>query len=245
MTTATDFIAMAARAKGYAECSDESCPHPDTENGKNHTRFAAEAGHLNGYPWCATFVVATARAVGLRLPSESPYTPSLANGFKAAGAWSTTPQVGALAFFQFPGSSRINHVGIVAVVEADAVWTWEGNTSTADDVNGGVVMYRHRKRSLIVGYGLPAFTADVPAPAPAGGFLRLLLGGAPMAVFLSVEDEERAFIRFCYQTYLGRSPESFEAVEWWRLELHAKGGDMVMAAIYDSDEAVAYRKAAA
>ena len=62
-----------------------------------------------------------------------------------------------------------------------------------------------------------------------------------MAVFLSETDEERAFIRHLYLTHLGRAPESFEAVEWWRLELHAKGGDMVMAAISDSDEAVAYR----
>lgn len=78
------------------------------------------------------------------------------------------------------------------------------------------------------------------APAQESAVLRLILGGS-MAVFLSEADEERAFIRHLYLTHLGRAPESFEAVEWWRLELHAKGGDMVMAAISDSDEAVAFR----
>ena len=80
------------------------------------------------------------------------------------------------------------------------------------------------------------------APAQESAVLRLILGGS-MAVFLSEADEERAFIRHLYLTHLGRPPESFEAVEWWRLELHAKGGDMVMAGISDSDEALAFRAA--
>lgn len=62
-----------------------------------------------------------------------------------------------------------------------------------------------------------------------------------MPIFKSEEDKERAFIRDLYLRHLLREPESFEAVEWWRLELHSKGGDAVMAAIADSGEASAKR----
>lgn len=57
-----------------------------------------------------------------------------------------------------------------------------------------------------------------------------------MPIFKSEEDKERAFVRDCYLRLLLREPESFEAVEWWRLELHAKGGDAVIAAFADSGE---------
>ena len=57
-----------------------------------------------------------------------------------------------------------------------------------------------------------------------------------MAVFKDDTDAERAFVRSCYLNLLMREPESFEAMEWWRLELHSKGADAVLAAFADSAE---------
>lgn len=64
----------------------------------------------------------------------------------------------------------------------------------------------------------------------------------PMAIFKNVEDAERAYVRDLYLQHLHREPESLQAQDMWRLELHQRGGDWVMAAIADSDEAVGWRK---
>lgn len=166
MTTAQEFIAAARAEIGYTEAPA----------GSNRTKFAALAGHAQAQPWCATFVVAIARRVGLRLPNESAYTPTMANGFKSAQRWAyegeMTPvcQPGDLAFFDFPGDSktRIQHVGIVESVNASLVTCIEGNTSSSiagSQDNGGGVYRRSRPRSHVVGFGRPEFTAAPAAPA--------------------------------------------------------------------------------
>ena len=140
--------------------------------GSNRNCYAHEAGHDDGQPWCATFVVAMMRRAGVRLPSESAYTPTMANGFKQAGRWTTTPQPGAVVFFQWPKMGRIAHVGIVEAVLGDgSIATIEGNTDAAGGRTGGRVM-RQRRRGSIAGYGLPDYgtvAAAVPQPRPAEG----------------------------------------------------------------------------
>jgi hypothetical protein len=136
--------------------------------GSNRQPYAAEARHANGQPWCATFLVALARRVGLSLPSESPYTPAMAEAFRKAGRWHVSdPQPGDFAFFDFPdGSKRIQHVGIVeSVPSRDEIVTIEGNTGVGNDTNGGMVMRRRRPRRYVVGYGRPAYAPE-PPPAP-------------------------------------------------------------------------------
>ena len=111
--------------------------------GSNRTEFASEAGHANGQPWCATFLVAIARRVGLALPSESAYTPTMANAFRAAKRWVGTPLAGDIAFFDFPDAKRrIQHVGVVESSTATTVTCIEGNTASgwagSQDNGGGV-----------------------------------------------------------------------------------------------------------
>jgi surface antigen len=158
MTAASAFLAAAAGEIGYLEAPA----------GSNRTKFAAEAGHANGYPWCATFLVAIAARVGLELPSTSAYTPAMANGFRAAGRWHTTPQPGDFAFFDFPDNvRRIQHVAVVEAVNPDgSLTTIEGNTSpsaTGSQANGGGVWRRRRARGLVLGYGRPAYAPALPA----------------------------------------------------------------------------------
>jgi hypothetical protein len=155
MITHTAFLNAARSELGYTE----------SPSGSNRTKFAAEAGHANGQPWCATFLVAIARRVGLRLPSESAYTPAMANGFRSAGRWHSSPAPGDLAFFDFPGDSkaRIQHVGIVESSTATTVTSIEGNTApgtAGSQDNGGGVWRRTRPRSHVVGYGRPDFTVQ-------------------------------------------------------------------------------------
>lgn len=145
MTAANDVLALARKEIGY------------NEGPNNDNKFAKQAGHANHQPWCASFVVAIFRAAGMKLPSESAYTPSMANGFKQTGAWTNKPAVGAVVFFQWPSMGRIAHVGIVESVRSDgSIVTIEGNTNTKGSRTGGSVM-RMARRANIAGYGIPKY----------------------------------------------------------------------------------------
>jgi hypothetical protein len=147
--SAVRFIAEAKKELGYTE----------DPPGSNRTKFAQEAGHANGQPWCASFVVSIARRVGVTLPSESAYTPTMAAAFKAQGRLFDVPQPGDVAFFDFPDSkNRIQHVGIVESATATHVTCIEGNTSSSaagSQDNGGGVYRRKRALAHARGFGRP------------------------------------------------------------------------------------------
>lgn len=146
------------------EACEAELGYTESPRGSNRQKFAALAGHANGYPWCATFLVAMARKVGLQLPSESPYTPRMASAFKAVGQWSIMPQVGDFAFHDFPDSTtRIQHVDLVVGLAGDRIVTIGGNTSPDDagsQDNGGGVYKRTRTKRFVVGYGRPDYREE-------------------------------------------------------------------------------------
>ena len=76
MATAQEFL---ARLRGDVGTTED--PRPPA----NRQRFVTKASQTKGGPWCATFVVARACRVGLRLPSELAYTPIMAGEFRQAG----------------------------------------------------------------------------------------------------------------------------------------------------------------
>ena len=151
MSTADRFISEALREIGYTEAPP----------GTNRTKFAAEAGHADAQPWCASFVVAIARRTEVQLPSESAYTPAMATAFRKAQRLFDTPQSGDVAFFDFPDSKkRIQHVGIVESATATHVTCIEGNTSrgsAGSQDNGGGVFRRKRPLTHARGFGRPAW----------------------------------------------------------------------------------------
>lgn len=156
MSTAANVLALARKELGY------------NEEKNNSNKYAAKAGHANNQPWCATFVVAMFRGAGMKLPSESAYTPAMANGFKQAKKWSNNPAVGAVVFFKWPSMGRIAHVGIVESVRPDgSIVTIEGNTNKAGSRTGGSVL-RMVRRANIAGYGLPAYSGAKPATGGGG-----------------------------------------------------------------------------
>ncbi len=145
----TSMLEEALREIGYTE----------DPPGSNRTKFAAEAGHAPAQPWCATFVVAMARRANVHLPSESAYTPAMAQAFKTAGLWTSIPHPGDVAFFDFPDSKdRIQHVGIVESTDPvrGTVTSIEGNTSAGNhgsQDNGGGVYRRTRPLAHAAGFG--------------------------------------------------------------------------------------------
>lgn len=152
--SATALLRIAAGELGYTE----------DPPGTNRTKYADEVGHINGYPWCASFIVWCAHKALVELPSESAYTPSMAVAFQKAGQWASDPQPGDFAFFDFPDSKRrIQHVGIVESSTPTSVTCIEGNTSpgkSGSQDNGGGVYRRTRSKDHVVGYGRPVFEED-------------------------------------------------------------------------------------
>lgn len=99
---------------------------------------------------------------------------------KDVGRWHDEPEVGDLAFFDFPhdGIDRISHIGLVVGIEGKTVLTIEGNTSgSGDQRNGGEVMLKERafgQGSAVVGFARPKYpirskefpTVEIPKSAP-------------------------------------------------------------------------------
>lgn len=191
MATVEDVLTLCDQQVGITESPPNS----------NAQKFSRELGRPN-QPWCADAVVWLMRQVGIKLPSESAYTPTMADGFKRAGRWAETPAAGRVAFFDFPDRQLgIQHVGIVRTDQAGPrVQTYEGNTSSGtagSQDNGGGFYARDRDPAHIVGYGIPDYE-PVEAPAavhlsdeeaemgaviqrPQGGFIAVGNDGAVFA----------------------------------------------------------------
>lgn len=136
-----------------------------SEKPVNRNPFSAQLGRPPE-PWCADFLAACARNVGLRLPSESAWTPTMADAFKRAGLFTQTPQPGDIGFVDFPNDNktRVQHVTVVQRVVGNTIATIEGNTSSGisgSQDNGGMVAERMRPRSIFVGFGRPPWDKTI------------------------------------------------------------------------------------
>lgn len=152
MTTATKVLNIARSQLGYHE------------QRVNKTKYGRWYG-MNGVSWCDIFMSwVGAEADAAAIIGKAAYTPAHAEWFKKQGRFHSTPQRGDLVFYRFPGSPRIDHVGIVEKVRSDGrIQTIEGNTesgSGGNQSNGGGVYRRVRSRSLAAGYGRPAYGTE-------------------------------------------------------------------------------------
>lgn len=130
-----------------------------TELLSNKTKYGKWFG-LDGVPWCGIFVSWVYAQAGQQLPPIG-FTKGFA-GCQTAVAWFTrnrmltkTPKPGDIVFFDFNGDKRYDHTGIFVAKDK---WdpgrfeTIEGNTSMANQANGGSVMRRSRsfKQAIFV-----------------------------------------------------------------------------------------------
>jgi hypothetical protein len=134
------------------------------EEGDNLTKYG-KFMKADGLPWCGSFVNWCADQAGIKIPSMVS-TAAGAHKMKELQRWSNTPQLGHLAFMDFPSDNldRISHIGIVVgLIDKNTCLTIEGNTSgTGDQRNGGMVMVKVRSFAPgkeIVGFGIPKVVA--------------------------------------------------------------------------------------
>lgn len=158
MTTPDRVVAEAAKWVGYVEGPRD-----------NETVFGARSG-FQFQPWCGSFTNAVLADAGLAGEPSSVYTPAGLAAYRRLGRSPSQPARGDLVFFNFPGGEGVDHVGVVERVNQDGTLeTIEGNTSpgnTGSQSNGGGVYRRHRPRSVVAGFGRPAYGTATQQEAP-------------------------------------------------------------------------------
>ncbi|MGS2641414.1 CHAP domain-containing protein [Streptosporangium sp. LJ11] len=142
------FIELLESQLGYSE-----------KNG-GHTKFGEWYGKnvefdadYTAAPWCDMYLSWAAEKLGYQeWVGQFAYTVHHAQWFRQQDAWGTVPKPGAIVFFDWSGSNRIDHidhVGIVTGVEGGRIHTIEGN------IDGGIAKRKERDTGKVVGYGYP------------------------------------------------------------------------------------------
>lgn len=173
MTTKTRVLNVARSQLGTVELPP----------GSNRTKYG-EAYGMDGHPWCAMFWWWCFKQSGpMVLFPKSAYTPAIWDWYRAQGRTGLKPQVGALAFMDFPGDSvnRISHIGMVEKVNADgSVICIEANTSpgVAGSQRDGGGVYRRQRRVGIVGYAYPAYMNETVVTTEPASALRTIQKGS-------------------------------------------------------------------
>ncbi|MDP9861078.1 MULTISPECIES: CHAP domain-containing protein [Streptosporangium] len=131
-----------------------------SEKGGGYTKFGHWYGEnvesdadYTAAPWCDMYLSWAAKKLGYEdWVGQFAYTVYHAEWFKEQDAWGTTPKPGAIVFFDWSGSKKIDnidHVGIVTKVTGRTIHTIEGN------IDGGVAKRKERDTGKVVGYGYP------------------------------------------------------------------------------------------
>ena len=152
MTTRENIIAIAKSQLGTKEAPASS----------NKTKYGEWYGQ-NGVSWCAIFVSWVYAQAGFplgKIDTAKGYA-SCQNGYlhwKKTGEFTSNPQQGDIVLFDWNHDGHADHTGIFDHWE-DATKTYffsiEGNTSIADNSNGGEVMYRRRNRVSVKAWVSP------------------------------------------------------------------------------------------
>ena len=181
---ASELIKVAEAEVGYLE--KETNKNLDSKKAnagdENYTKYARDFDtkypnfyntKKNGYAWCDVFVDwcfckafgvnEALKLLGQPLKSYGAGCTWSARYFEKIGCFSRKPQVGAQIFFK-DSKGEPCHTGIVYKLDANYVYTIEGNTSSASGVvaNGGAVAKKKYalNYSRIYGYGLPKYDKE-------------------------------------------------------------------------------------
>lgn len=119
------------------------------ESKGNRTKYGEWFG-LNGVSWCGIFVSWCYAMAGVKLPNIG-FKRGFAGCQTAVEYFSTkkmivkNPVAGDIVFYDWQGDKRFDHTGIfLRQIDTNTFTAIEGNTSTANQSNGGCVMVRNR-----------------------------------------------------------------------------------------------------
>lgn len=176
-------LAVALKEVGYVEKEtndrlDETYANPGDENFTKYARDLDQLrfynGRKNGCAWCDVFVDwCFVKAFGEEKALELTFQPDLAILNKGAGCRYSYhyyqengrmylyPKKGDQVFFYSSDRKNVCHTGLVTGVDAEFVYTVEGNTSPQTGVvdNGGSVCEKKYRLTddRLAGYGRPGY----------------------------------------------------------------------------------------
>jgi len=131
------------------------------------------APSLNGQKWCAMFVSWVFHHAGhplgnIQTKNGIHHCQSAHNYYREKGRLTADPQPGDIVIYDWEGNGHADHIGIFirwTSTARTAIEAYEGNTSTADNSDGGSVMIRTRSRNVIKSFINPnVFTETTVTP---------------------------------------------------------------------------------
>ena len=169
MATAETLLETARRELGVKESPAGS------NKVKYNTWYYGREVSGAAYPWCVVFVQWCCVQAGVELPVRTASCTELMSAAVKAGLWVTSGyQPGDIVIYDWQGDRRPDHCGIVELALPSGKYAAiEGNTSVANDSNGGKVMRRTRAAAAILGAVRPKYDApamdNTPSPAHKAG----------------------------------------------------------------------------
>lgn len=154
MSAAGKLVAVAAGEVGVRESPAGS------NRVKYNTWFYGREVSGSSYPWCCAFVCWCFAQAGLAgLVRRTGGCTTMMNWFKARGRLVEPKQArpGDLVFYQFDQDAYADHIGIVERVSESGLTAIEGNTSVTSQDNGGAVMRRTRRWSVVMAVARPDY----------------------------------------------------------------------------------------
>ena len=159
-TTVKKILEIARKEIGVTE-------YPANSNKvKYNTAYYGREVFGAAYPWCCAFIWWLFQQAGAKElfygGGKIASCTMLMNYYKKQKQFkASNPLPGDLVFFNFDkNAADAEHIGIVESVNGGIVITIEGNTGATNDANGGAVMRRERRASVILGYATPAYDEE-------------------------------------------------------------------------------------
>lgn len=129
---------------------------PNSNKVKYNTWFYGREVSGSNYPWCAVFVSFIFAQAGVPLENigfSKGYAgcQTAVNHFRATGQLTNNPVTGDIVCYDWTGDGHFDHTGIyVRSLDETHFEAIEGNTSPANQSNGGYVMLKTRQKNNVL-----------------------------------------------------------------------------------------------
>jgi peptidoglycan hydrolase-like protein with peptidoglycan-binding domain len=142
----------------------------ESPSNSNKTKYGAWYG-LDGEKWCAIFVSFIYHHAGHPLeaidrPKGYQSCQSGFNFWKRKNRFTKEPQPGDIVLYDWTGDGHCDHTGIFVTWLDDAktrFQAWEGNTAQGNDSDGGQVILRERRKTMVSAFVTPlALDGNIP-----------------------------------------------------------------------------------
>lgn len=169
-----------------------------------NTAYYGRAVTGSSYPWCCSFVWYVFHSVGADNlfydGKKTAYCPTLMNWARSKGRLFFEPQIGDIAFYNFSRGKTASHTGIVTAIGNGYIMAVEGNTSPANNANGGMVLERRRMMDVCLGFYRPQYD-DAPKKVDTSDYPMIMKGYTG------------AYVRLCQQALTMRGfPTSADGI---------------------------------